>query len=224
MFVPMTAPAPAGATKARTLETRNTSPRSFTRSDAADVDRPLVLVGHSYGGLYARQYAAMYPADVAGMVLVDSAHPDQWTRHLAAAEQFAAMVGSMSEPIDVAPPDPPPNPDLPPSASKRMAVEGNTVKHLNTTRAEFLATTATNDQVRRSSVHLGGIPLVVLSATQLDFPPELQEQMEAIHLRLQEELATLSSHAVLHLAVADHNGSLRTGRRVTALLDLSGTS
>ena len=72
----------------------------------------------------------------------------------------------------------------------------------------FLATTATNDQVRRSSVHLGGIPLVVLSATQHDFPPELQEQMEAIHLRLQEELATLSSHAVLRLAVADHNGLL----------------
>ena len=89
-----------------------------------------------------------------------------------------------------------------------MAVEGNTVKHLNTTRAEFLATTATNDQVRRSSVRLGGIPLVVLSATQHEFPPELQAQMDDTHRRLQEELATLSWHAVLRLAEADHNGLL----------------
>ena len=63
--------------------------------DAAEIDRPLVLVGHSYGGLYVRQYAAMYPTEVAGMVLVDSAHPDQWTRHPAAADQYASMVASM---------------------------------------------------------------------------------------------------------------------------------
>lgn len=177
--------------------------------DAAAVDRPLVLVGHSYGGLYARQYAAMYPSEVVGMVLVDSAHPDQWTRQPAAAEQFGSMVASMSEPITASPPNPPANPDLPPSASKRMAVEGNTVKHLNTARAEFLATTATNDQVRRSSVSLGGIPLVVVSATEHDFPPELQAQMEGTHLELQKELAALSSHALLRLANgADHNGLL----------------
>ncbi|MFN2504254.1 MAG: alpha/beta fold hydrolase [Acidimicrobiales bacterium] len=177
--------------------------------DAAEIDRPLVLVGHSYGGLYARQYAAMYPAEVAGMVLVDSAHPDQWTRHPAAAEQYAAMAASMREPITVSPPNPPENPDLPSSASKRMAVEGNTLKHLNTARAEFLATGDTNDQVRRSSVSVGGIPLVVLSATEHDFPPELQVQMESSHLQMQKELSTLSSRALLRLEEgADHNGLL----------------
>ncbi|MDQ3827610.1 MAG: alpha/beta hydrolase, partial [Actinomycetota bacterium] len=38
---------------------------------------PYVLVGHSTGGLYARMYAALYPEEVAGMVLVDSSHPEQ---------------------------------------------------------------------------------------------------------------------------------------------------
>lgn len=38
---------------------------------------PLVLVGASVGGEYARIYAARYPDEVAGMVLVDSSHPDQ---------------------------------------------------------------------------------------------------------------------------------------------------
>lgn len=40
---------------------------------------PYVLVGHSTGGTYAMTYAAQYPADVAGMVLLDSARPDQFT-------------------------------------------------------------------------------------------------------------------------------------------------
>ena len=38
---------------------------------------PLVLVGFSAGGLYVRKYAAMYPGDVAGMVLVESSHEGQ---------------------------------------------------------------------------------------------------------------------------------------------------
>ena len=40
---------------------------------------PYVLVGHSTGGTYAMSYAAQYPTDVAGMVLLDSASPDQFT-------------------------------------------------------------------------------------------------------------------------------------------------
>jgi pimeloyl-ACP methyl ester carboxylesterase len=47
---------------------------------AADTEGPYVLVGHSYGGLYARMYAARYPNQVAGVVLVDSSHPEQFTR------------------------------------------------------------------------------------------------------------------------------------------------
>jgi len=39
---------------------------------------PYVLVGHSFGGLTARLYAAQYPEEVVGMVLVDPAHPSQW--------------------------------------------------------------------------------------------------------------------------------------------------
>ena len=47
-----------------------------------------MLVGHSYGGQYARVYAAMYPDEVAGMVLVDASHPDQWTSSPAAQAQY----------------------------------------------------------------------------------------------------------------------------------------
>jgi pimeloyl-ACP methyl ester carboxylesterase len=36
---------------------------------------PYVLAGHSFGGLYALTFAARYPAEVAGLVLVDSTAP-----------------------------------------------------------------------------------------------------------------------------------------------------
>jgi pimeloyl-ACP methyl ester carboxylesterase len=38
----------------------------------AHVPGPYVLAGHSFGGLYVRAYAAKYPDEVAGLVLVDS--------------------------------------------------------------------------------------------------------------------------------------------------------
>jgi len=38
---------------------------------------PFVFVGASVGGEYSRIYAARFPAEVAGMVLVDSSHPDK---------------------------------------------------------------------------------------------------------------------------------------------------
>jgi pimeloyl-ACP methyl ester carboxylesterase len=43
----------------------------------AGVVPPYVLVGASIGGEYARVYTSRYPQDVAGLVLLDSSHPDQ---------------------------------------------------------------------------------------------------------------------------------------------------
>ncbi|MBI3661740.1 MAG: alpha/beta fold hydrolase [Acidobacteria bacterium] len=48
--------------------------------DRAGVPRPLVLVGHSFGGYCVRYYAHKFPDEVVGMVLVDSVHPAEWER------------------------------------------------------------------------------------------------------------------------------------------------
>jgi len=47
----------------------------------AGIEGPFVMVGHSKGGLYMREYAALYPQEVAGLVLLDSSHPDQFQIH-----------------------------------------------------------------------------------------------------------------------------------------------
>lgn len=41
----------------------------------AGITQPVVLEGHSAGGLYARVYASKYPNDIAGLVLVDATSP-----------------------------------------------------------------------------------------------------------------------------------------------------
>ncbi len=41
---------------------------------------PYLLVGHSYGGLVTRIFAARWPRETAGLVLVDPAHPEDWVR------------------------------------------------------------------------------------------------------------------------------------------------
>lgn len=51
-----------------------------TALDAAGERGPFVLVGHSLGGVFARQFAAAYPADTAALVLVDPSHEDQLAR------------------------------------------------------------------------------------------------------------------------------------------------
>lgn len=43
----------------------------------APVAGPYVLVGHSIGGEYVRIFTSKFPSEVAGVVLVDSSHPDQ---------------------------------------------------------------------------------------------------------------------------------------------------
>ena len=46
--------------------------------EAAQIPRPCVLVGHSFGGLLVRAHAAKYPSDVAALVLVDPLSPREW--------------------------------------------------------------------------------------------------------------------------------------------------
>lgn len=46
---------------------------------AAELPSPYVLVGHSFGGLVVRAFAATFPDETAGIVLVDAVDPAEWT-------------------------------------------------------------------------------------------------------------------------------------------------
>jgi len=46
--------------------------------EQARVSAPFILVGHSFGGLTTRLFAARYPEEVAGLVLIDPVVPVEW--------------------------------------------------------------------------------------------------------------------------------------------------
>jgi pimeloyl-ACP methyl ester carboxylesterase len=59
--------------------------------EKAQIPPPYVLVGHSLGGFNVRVFAGRYPNEVAGMVLIDSSHPDQWARYAGIVPQFGTL-------------------------------------------------------------------------------------------------------------------------------------
>lgn len=74
----------------RPVDARNVVDDLHRLIKGASISTPIILVGHSIGGLYATLYAETYSADVAGMVLIDPSFAGETrleTAGLNAAEQ-----------------------------------------------------------------------------------------------------------------------------------------
>ncbi len=83
------------ATQPRTLEDMAEDLERLLR--VAQVSAPYVLVGHSFGGPIVHLYAQRHPENVAGLVLVDPAHPDSLAY---AADVFPGLLANL-ENIDL---------------------------------------------------------------------------------------------------------------------------
>ncbi len=173
----------------------------------ANIPGPYVLVGWSYGGLYVREYAGQYGDEVAGLVLLDSSHPDQWISTPEGRAQFEtyakiysvaptlARLGVMRV-MGLVQPDS----GLPTPYGEALKASFAATKDWDAQSAEFLASLGSAIQVREFG-SLGNIPVFVLSATEHGMPPN-QEQLWQ---RWQIELASLSTNSVHRtIAGADH--------------------
>ncbi|HSK82451.1 MAG TPA: alpha/beta fold hydrolase [Rubrobacter sp.] len=159
----------------------------------ADIGKgPYVLVGHSYGGLYSQTYAARYPDEVAGVALVESSHPEQFSRLPEARDSYDETkrlyaVASLLARIGVVrlfglSPAPP---ELPQHQRAQIAALNPSTRQVSTTAQEFHATPQTTAKAR-SLRSLGDKPLAVVSAgTQ-----------SSGWLELQDDLATLSPNSM----------------------------
>ena len=56
-------------------DTKQNAEALHTLLKNANIADPYILVGHSFGGLYVRMYAEMYPDEVAGMVFIEGTLP-----------------------------------------------------------------------------------------------------------------------------------------------------
>ncbi|HEX2283140.1 MAG TPA: alpha/beta hydrolase, partial [Thermomicrobiales bacterium] len=176
----------------------------------ARVPGPYVLVGHSLGGAHARVFADMYRDEVAGMVLIDAANPEFWTRVEAdALDKTRATIErttwfphlSRFGILRVMNPAEELAKNLP--AQHRKAVEAifPSVKHTVATRndyQEIAENSATMAQLRQIEP-VGDLPLAVLTRTEPDDAYTLPQQ------QIDAALAATSNRGSHHLVEnADH--------------------
>jgi pimeloyl-ACP methyl ester carboxylesterase len=175
-----------------------------TLLETAGIPGPYVLVGYSSGGWQGRYYAHTYPQDLAGMVLVDSAHEDQASRLGAEGEPAAArlfrlipLIARMGIPALVPELLPVPGKGyLPPEDVRAIqALMAAEIGFADAMAAEMEAVWENLARVRQAEIRsLGDVPLVVLAHTNLEAVPgvELSPEAGRIWLELQAELASLS--------------------------------
>lgn len=170
----------------------------------AGVNPPYILVGHSLGGIHILVYQNTYPADVVGMVLVDSGHPDQENRvppemkKIQSRLYLRSKLRGLTVPLglprlmgtcDGGPPEIK-------AMQRTVECRRQTVK---AREAEANAIASSDDARHPGS--LGSMPLVVLSrdpekgAAPGLIPPEVSRRFEDQWVEMQEEMAHLSTNS-----------------------------
>lgn len=186
----------------------------------ANINGPYILVGHSLGGPVTRQFAAKYPAEVAGLVMVDSAHEQQMKHFPEAMVKMASsmkgMMGVMKlmSKLGVF--------ALRPglvSIGDNGKLQKGLVAHMQGTmassRSHLEAMIAESESVYAMETQpvstLGDLPLTVISHGQLDanaVPPSLGPQVcddyETAWQKLQVEITSLSTRG--RRIVAERSG------------------
>jgi pimeloyl-ACP methyl ester carboxylesterase len=186
------------------------------------VPGPYVLAGHSFGGLYVLAYAARYPDEVAGLVLVDSTAPasaataaaspsdgDSYDLmgRISALGSASARLGTGRLLAAVA------QPDLPPRSRDEVRARSATAATIGSAIDEYAQGGASARQAA-SLTTFADKPLIVLTAGR---------GADAAWIAAQNHLATLSSNSV-HRVIADatHHGMVEDHAAVTtqAILDV----
>jgi pimeloyl-ACP methyl ester carboxylesterase len=144
----------------------------------ANVPGPYVLAGHSFGGLYVLIFAARYPDEVAGMVLVDSTAPASAAKPAATSPDDGGSYDIMGRVSALV------------STSARLGlgrpVGLPTASHLRGTIDEYLQANSSTEEAASLS-DFADKPLVVLTAGI---------GHDATSSAAQNDLATLSTNSV----------------------------
>jgi pimeloyl-ACP methyl ester carboxylesterase len=184
----------------------------------AHVPGPYVLAGHSFGGRYVLTYAAQYPGDVAGMVLIDSTapstapvqHPASPLSADSAVGRASALVSSLAARFGVARMLAGVEASsLPPRYADETRATGATAESARSTIDEYLLTADASADEAASLTTFGNKPLFVLTAGTGN---------QSGWMAKQNKLAALSTDSVHHVVPGAAHADLVFEQRPAAVV------
>jgi pimeloyl-ACP methyl ester carboxylesterase len=199
-----------------------------TLLDRAHVPGPYVLAGHSFGGLYVQTFAANYPDQVAGLVLLDSTAPKPGPALPATTESYSVLgrltallpavahlgAGRLLAQASYA--------SLPPSSRDEARANASTDRNLASYIEEFVEANRSMQQAA-ALTNLNGKPLIVLTADTGNAAgwQEKQDHMATMSTNSLHRVANATTHesligdetdsAAASQAIHDVVASVRTG-------------
>lgn len=190
---------------------------------SAAIPGPYILVGASLGGLNARLYAYQYPEEVAGLVLVDAAHEEQYTSE-GMRQSFEGILQMMPRMFGVLRflvrtglpalfPAPfksmvPRDPKLSEQTARAIyALRFMDVRYFKAAEAEMTSVPDSHAQIRDLGISsLGDVPMIVIQHGKYEQmqTPELTDLNEQTNRRQQALVARQSTRG--KLVVAEESG------------------
>ena len=175
-----------------------------TLLEKAGVAGPYILAGHSFGGYNAQLFARNYPEETAGLVLIDSSHPEQAERFPApkpATTRQARRGGRSYHVFKLYP-----HPNYPDESMLTAYRIMQTWRHKQTWREEMTVFSLSGKQVRDSRP-MPAVPVVVLTRGKRAWPNNAYgDEMERVWMEMQDELSQLGANPV-HL-IAERSGHM----------------
>ena len=173
-----------------------------TLLERAGVAGPYIIAGHSFGGYNAQLFARNYPDQTAGLVLIESSHPDQIERLPGPEPGTVKRVRPGSNSYVVSWFFPHPNfPDENALMAQRIM---QSWQHKMTWREEMTVFSVSAKQVKASRP-MPEVPVLVLTRGRSFWPGYSNgDETERVWMELQDELSQLGANPV-HL-IAERSG------------------
>lgn len=156
------------------------------------VTGPIILVGHSFGGINMQLYALTYPNDISALVLVDSAHDAQLNKmpQTGLFKKYLFKLGMWAAPFGL------PRLYLSQSEPEERAKK-STTKHQYTSLDEASYFPKSLNQLNVLNPNYGDLPLVVIARNQPASEIDNKNTKNHIWAEMQASLASRSTNSKL---------------------------
>lgn len=190
----------------------------------ANIQGPVILVGHSAGGLFIRAYQQQFPADVGAMVLVDADNENEisempgFISQLNADKKFAdrmAMLAGIGIPRLIFLINDPAK-ELPALQGQQVKSFWSSGKHWQGLSRELDVRIETNKQVAAGNNKMG-IPLEIISAGKQSADwLKLQKELETLSVNVRHTIIDSASHLSL---VLNKNMAVHTSAAIERIIE-----